>query len=119
MYQRILIPIDHSARSLQAARIGLEIARRFKASIAVLHAIAPYSRHGVGEIRTRLVHQLTAQEYDALATKKARVALERVAGMAKPARVPCEKLLAENRDPGAAIIAQARKQRADLIVMAS
>lgn len=119
MYERILIPIDHSARSRQAARAAIEIARRFKASIVVLHAVAPYSPHAVGGIRSRIVNQLTAEEYNALAAKKARTALAGVALLAKAARVRCETVLVENRDPAAAIIEQARKQRADLIVMAS
>ena len=119
MYERVLVPIDHSARSRQAARAALEIARRFKASVVVMHSVAPYSPHSVGEIRTRFVHQLTADEYNALARKKALAALDAVGRVAKEARVRCETELVENRDPAAAILDEARKRRASLIVMAS
>jgi len=119
MYERILVPIDHSARSQEAARAALEIARRFKASIVALHVVAPYSPHSVGQIRSRIVRQVSAAEYDALAVTKANAALERVAALAKTARVACETRLVANADPAAVIVEQARKARADLIVMAS
>jgi nucleotide-binding universal stress UspA family protein len=119
MYRRILVPIDHSARSQQAARAALEVARRFKAPIVVLHVVAPYAPHALGQIRTRMAHQLTADEYRMLAARKARSALERVAALAKTARVACETALVEDADAAAAIIEQARARRSDLIVMAS
>lgn len=119
MYQRILVPIDHSARSLQAARAALEISSRFKAAIVVLHVAAPYSPHALGQIRTRMAHPLSAEEYSTLVAKKALAALERVAELAKAARVACETALVEDTDAATAILEQSRRRRSDLIVMAS
>jgi nucleotide-binding universal stress UspA family protein len=119
MYKQILLPIDHSTRSAEAARAAIEIARRFDASLSVLNVIAPFSRHAVGEIRAKAAKPLGAEEYRGLAEKKARAALEKVAAEAKAAGVACKTVLIEDDDPADGIVATARKRKADLIVMAS
>ena len=119
MYKLILVPIDYSARSQEAARAAIDIARRLKARIVVLHVVAPYSPRSLGHVRASVVHQLSADEYNSLAMRKAGAAVEKVSSKAKSARVACEAAVVEHRDAGTAILEEARRRKCDLIVMAS
>jgi nucleotide-binding universal stress UspA family protein len=118
MFTRILVPLDPSARSQEAARVAIEVARRFKAQVVAVHVIAPYSP-GIGEVRATAPGPLTAEEYRRLTEKSGQAMLDKAAAAAKQARVACETVLMANREPVEGILAAAKKHKADLIVMAS
>jgi nucleotide-binding universal stress UspA family protein len=118
MYEQILFPFDHSPRSLQAATVAVDLARRYKARLVVMHAIAPYSAHAAGSIR-RTPDAMGAEEYRKRADRKALAALDKIAAAAKEARVPCETLVVHDADAAEAIVDTAKSRKSDLIVMAS
>lgn len=119
MYTHIILPVDDTPRSMQAARAAIEIARKFKARLTAVHVVAPYSPHAVGEIRSRGSDPLGAQEYGARAEQRAQRLLDKVAAEAKAARVACETRVAVDDDAARAIIATTAAARGDLVVMAS
>jgi nucleotide-binding universal stress UspA family protein len=118
MFTRILVPIDSSARSQEAARVAIEVARRFKAQLVAVHVIAPYSR-AIGEVRATAPAPMSAEEYRRVTEKKGQALLDKAAAAAKTARVACEAVLMAEREPVDGILAAAQKHKADLIVMAS
>jgi nucleotide-binding universal stress UspA family protein len=110
-FQRILVPVDFSAESLQALHYGCAFARHDQATLYLLHAVenlAPVTFGGVETVSTVAVQQ--AQEAEA----GARAALENIAPPS------WTKGLVVERDavPGTTadtILNQARKKHADLI----
>ena len=119
MYSNILVPTDGSTMSARAEKAAVEIARRFKARITVVHVMAPYSPTALGEIRGLGPAPLTREEYTKAAEKRGKATLAKVAGRAKRAKVKAETLLVADADPGEALVKAARDHKCDLIVMAS
>lgn len=115
MYTHIILPVDDTPRSMQAARAALEIARRFKARITALHVVAPYSPHTIGEIRSRGTDPLGPEEYRDRAAARAQRLLGKVEAEAREARVECKTRVVFDDDAAKAIVSAG----GDLIVMAS
>jgi nucleotide-binding universal stress UspA family protein len=117
MYRHILLPTDGSLLSEEAARAGIDLARRIGARVTVLHVLP----HASALPLERWVH------HDKLHAKHLGEALERhgehyvdtIREEARRAGVPCDGVLARAERAEGEIIAQADQHGCDLIVMAS
>lgn len=108
--RRILVPIDFSEPSRQALRYALGLAGRFEAGLTVCHVVAPVppSRRW-----TTLARDLEAEAIE-LARQRLNKWLRLAANYAHS--VQAQVLVGTPRDE---IIAEARRHKADLIVMAT
>lgn len=113
MYKRILVPVDDSPPSLRGLRAALELARQLKARLRLFHlgnAIPPAPRKREG---------MTAQELFAAMKKRGEKLLEKQAALCRARGVKTDTALyiALAGRPSKLVVAEARKWRADLIVM--
>jgi nucleotide-binding universal stress UspA family protein len=110
-WRTLLVPVDFSARSLEALDFAVSIARKVDASIVVLHVIDPI--HAPGRLDARRLRSLRAE---ALRNAKRQLA-QLVSRRVKP-HVPVTQKLLKGL-VYSVIVEAAAKARADLIVMGS
>jgi nucleotide-binding universal stress UspA family protein len=115
MFEHILLPTDGSKLSLRAARLGSELAGTCGARVHVLHVVAPF--HTIAYLAGMLA--ATEITYNQDATARAGKYLAEVQHMAAAAGIGCTGSYVFDDHPHEAIIAAARGQHCDLIVMAS
>lgn len=113
MFRRILVPVDESPASRRGLYTALALARELKARIRLLHlgnAIPPAPRKREG---------LSAQELYAALRKRGEKLLAQRAALCRARGVKADTGLyvALAARPGKLVLAEARKWRADLIVM--
>jgi nucleotide-binding universal stress UspA family protein len=117
MFQHILIPTDGSALSRKAAIAGIALARATGARVTGLFA-APAATPLV--YRDLLpVGYATPAKHAAMIKEAAAKHLGVIEAAAKKAGVPCETVSITDDFPAAAILAQAKRRKCDLIFMAS
>jgi nucleotide-binding universal stress UspA family protein len=119
MYRRILVPTDGSIVSARAEKTAIDLAKKFRASVTIVHVMAPWSPHALGEVRGLGTEPLSREEYDKVTEKRGKAAVRRVATRAKRAGVRHDVVLATDDSPGDALVRTAAQSRSDLIVMAS
>jgi nucleotide-binding universal stress UspA family protein len=115
MFKHILLPTDGSELSLRAVDMGISIAVKHGASVFALHVIKPPP--GVQHLSDMLV--LPEDERTLKITRKATSYLDEVRQRAEAAQVECRSAYEFDLRPYMAIMAAARKQQCDLIVMGS
>jgi len=115
MFKKILVPTDGSKLSEKAVKRAVQLAKQTKASIKAVHVIPKF--HTFTYQSDML--ELTAKEYEASASAKARDYLGYVDRVAKAADVECDSDYAFSDQPFQEIIKSAQKGKCDLIVMAS
>jgi nucleotide-binding universal stress UspA family protein len=116
MYKHILVPTDGSTLSLTAARAAGKLAAKLKARITAIYVIQPFMPRVTSEdIVYHAAYTMKAYREDT--RKSADKALARLS--AATGGVACGKLTPTHAHPWEAIIDAAKKQRCDLIVMAS
>ncbi|WP_426690550.1 universal stress protein [Rhodanobacter ginsengiterrae] len=115
LFQHLLLPIDGSALSLQAFRMGLALARSLGARILVLHVVPPCSSIAY------MAELLAAAElsYSQQAVISATRYLDEAKELASAAQVPCECRYVFGDQPHRAILEAAGEHHCDLIVMAT
>ena len=114
MYQRILFPTDGSDITTKALQSALNLARLTGAELSVLAVKEPFPYSAISEMQPVAPQAfIDTQERVAAARVKA------VTDAAAAAGVACRGYTVEAAHPWEAILAQARDQRCDLIVMAS
>ena len=117
MYRNILVATDGSRLSLKAAAHGIALAKAIGARITGFHASPDYPlpvyADGV------IFETMSRKEYAAQCRKEADKILGVIAEKAKAARVAFTAASAISSAPWEAILAAARKQKCDAIVMAS
>ena len=114
MYKNILIPTDGSELSLKAVQQGIALAKLIKAKVTALTVRAPlreFVAEGVAFPVPDNYKKAYVQEVDRHLDAARKEALA--------AGVTCDGLQVESDEPWKAIIATAKTQGADLIVMAS
>lgn len=114
MFRRIVLPTDGSDISLAAAEPAIAMAKRFDATLEVVHVLEPYPFSGIGSAR-----QAGFDDYMAASRQEAMLAFERIAQAAAPHGVPCETLTVEDAQAARGIVKAATAAGADLIVMGS
>jgi nucleotide-binding universal stress UspA family protein len=117
MYKHLLVPTDGSRLSDKAVAQGMALAEALGARITFLHATAPMPTpiyaDGVS------VEMIPRKEYIQRAKADAAKVLDKAAAKAKAAGIDAKVMHVTNDAPWEAIIAAARKVKADVIVMAS
>ena len=119
MYTKLLVPTDGSKLSGKAVVHALGLAKALQARIAVLYATPTFKPESLFDGGGALQGRMSKSEYEAIAARAAERILKAVADKAAAAKVDCTTLHVFDDAPWEAIIAAARKQKCDAIVMAS
>lgn len=117
MFKHILLPTDGSKLSERAVRLGIRFAGRIRARVTALHvmpAFRAFADEGFAPLNPALKKRLE-DEARARATRM----LDAIAREARSRRVRCATLTATSDLAYQEIIAAARKNKCDLIMMAS
>ena len=117
MYQRILVATDDSKLSRKAVKAALELAASVQAQLVALHVVPRYPTaffEGAVALGADDVARVERQWAD-----KGRAVVDGVARQAEAAGVKARALVVQSDAVADAILAAARKHKADLIVMAS
>jgi nucleotide-binding universal stress UspA family protein len=115
MFKRILLPTDGSELSLRAVDTGIELAARLGASVYAFHVIAPFP----ASVYFSEFVVANEPDYTREVIANAERYLADIRERAQAAGVGCEGSHETDARPYSAIVEVARKQRCDLIVMAS
>ena len=115
MYKHILLPTDGSELSDKAIRHGVKLARALKARVTGMTNTPTWHDLYAGPG----ARMMSVDDYEREAKAAAQAALSKIARTAKKARVPCSTVHARQADAWEAIVRTARRERCDLIVMAS
>jgi len=118
MFQRILVPIDGSPTSNLGLRQAIKLAADQKATLFLLHVVDEMVATQ-GFDGTMYVTAEYVDEFIAALRKSGNAILAKAAKLAEAAGVKAQTILAETVGHAVAdvIIAQARKSRADVIVL--
>ncbi len=117
MYQRILVPTDGSPLSKKAVRSAVELAAAVGAQVVALNVVPRYpvsyfeGAITIAPAEVARVEKQWAEQGQALADEAGR--------LAERAGVKCKAITARSDLVAEAILAAARKNRCDLVVMAS
>jgi nucleotide-binding universal stress UspA family protein len=117
MYKHILIPTDGSALSRKAIVNGVKLAKAVGAKVTGLFAAPPATPVVYEDFVP--VGYMTPQQHAALIEKTASRYLGVIEKAAKRAGVACKCVRVTNDFPADAILAIAKKNQCDLILMAS
>lgn len=117
MYKNILVPTDGSALSRKAVKNAIQLAKEQNARVVGFHVAPPYPLN----VHADYVSPgfVSPQEYAAHAKKTATKYLDVVKKAARDAGVACTCAYATSAFPYVEIINAARRNRCDLIFMAS
>ncbi|MBL8384413.1 MAG: universal stress protein [Burkholderiales bacterium] len=118
MYKRILVPVDGSPLARRAAEDGIALARTLGAEVVVLMVTEPYQFifTYAGEIPVAFPDPVT---YEAQVKRSAQKHVGAVAKAAIAAGVSCRELIVSAAPAAGAIVAAAKRQKCDLIVIGS
>jgi universal stress protein A len=109
--KRILHPSDFSKASRAAFKKAIEMAKTMRATLDLLHVMAPVPMLGDGYISPRTYDQLLTS-----ATESARRQMERLVKTARAAGVKTTSAIVQGV-PADSIVRAARAKHADLVVM--
>jgi nucleotide-binding universal stress UspA family protein len=115
MYKHVLLPVDGSDLSLRAADAGIALARQLGARVHALHVVVPLP---AVPFLNEVIVTSNAEYADSAEDAGARY-LAAVRERADAAGVPCQCSLETDPRPHHAIVAVARREGCDLIVMGS
>ena len=117
MYKHILLPTDGSKLSDKAVRRGIEFAKKLKARVTAVHVV-PEFKFMVDEGITILNPGLK-KRFEDEGRARAQGMLDGIAKQARAKGVRCKTISMASDLPYQEIIAAARRERCDLIMMAS
>jgi nucleotide-binding universal stress UspA family protein len=117
MYSRILIATDGSRLSKKAITAGIDFAKVSQASVVGVHCRPPYPAIYYGE--PVFVDVVPERDYEQETAKTALKYLGEIEAAAKKAGVAFKGVHLVNTSAADAIIRTAKKEKCDLIVMAS
>ena len=118
MYKHILVPTDGSKLSNEAVKSAASLAKKLGASITSVYVIRPYTPPPDPEAMA-FYAAYSAKEYERAMQKHADRALAKAKSLAGAAKVKADGLAVMGPSPWKTIIATAKANKADLIVMAS
>jgi nucleotide-binding universal stress UspA family protein len=118
LFKHILLPTDGSKLSDRAVERGIALARDLRARITALH-VMPELRMIADESFVMPMGIELQKRYDREARARAQKMLDRVAGKAEAEGIQHQEMVVSGELPYEAIIAVAKKQKCDLIMMAS
>jgi nucleotide-binding universal stress UspA family protein len=117
MFKHILIPTDGSDLSKKAIKKGIEFAKKIKARITTIHVV-PEFKVIADESFVSLTPE-AKRRFEEESLRRARKMLESIAQQAKARGVRCTAVAEANDLPYQQIIATAKSNKCDLILMAS
>jgi nucleotide-binding universal stress UspA family protein len=117
MFKHILLPTDGSPVSDKAVKRGIEFAKKIRARVTALHVV-PEFKFMADEGITPLSPTLKKRFQDE-GLARAKAMLEAVAKQARARGVRCATICVSSDQPHQEIVATARRQKCDLIMMAS
>lgn len=117
MFKHILLPTDGSKLSGRAVKIGIDLAKKSRARVTVIHVV-PEFKLMVDEGITMLSPALK-KRFEDEGRARAQKMLDEIAHQARARGVRCTTLCVASDLPYQQIIAAARKKKCDLILMAS
>ena len=117
MFKHILLPTDGSPLSDKGVQRGIAFAKRIKARVTAMHVV-PEFRSLADDTLLPSSAELRERFREEARARGQRI-VDKAAKRAKAAGVRCKTLVAPGGLPYEQIIAVARKQKCDLIVMAS
>jgi len=115
MFKHLLVPTDGSELSQAAIQGAVQFAKSINARVTALHAMPKFHMLAYGPEMVTDTRQEFAKDCKAHADRFLAVVVQ----AAKAADVPCETVLKTSDQPYEAIIATAKEQGCDLIMMAS
>ena len=120
MFKNILVAVDGTAISRRAARFAIRLARSNRARLTAFHVIPVFrSVAGYFDMYIPDASLYSPKEYERLTEKETRRMLAPIAKQAAAEKVRCATAWVYDDSPWKAIIAEAKRRRCDLIVMAS
>src|SRR5688572_11957731 len=115
MYQRILIPSDHSQAGTKAVKHGVELAKRLGSKLTILDVLQPFHMFSFSpEMLTE-----TPDEHTRHLRDQAEIGCRRAEQEAKAAGLECQTIEAVHDHLGQARVETAEARGCDLIVMPS
>jgi universal stress protein A len=113
--RRILVPVDFSATSLQALDRAIDLGKQFKAELLILFVVEPVIYAGLADLDG------TSANLQALLRSQQSAGREELARLAAQLEKRHGRLLTRIQigQPWAVIVNEAKKSRADLIIMAT
>ena len=117
MFKHILIPTDGSDLSKKAVKKGIEFAKTIKARITTIHVV-PEFRIIADESFVSLTPE-AKKRFEEESLRRAKKMLDSVVQQAKAQGVRCDAVAEANDLPYQQIIATAKSNKCDLILMAS
>jgi nucleotide-binding universal stress UspA family protein len=115
MFKHVLIATDGSELSDQAAAQGLELAKVLNAKVTVVTVTESWA----AAVPVEMVLALPQAEYDKTAAKRAALILSAVTDTAKKMNLSFSTVHVKDQFPAEGILATARDNGCDLVVMAS
>jgi nucleotide-binding universal stress UspA family protein len=117
MFKHILLPTDGSPVSDKAIKRGIEFAKKIKARVTALHVVPDF--RFIAEEGITPLNPVLKKRFQDEGRARAMKILEAVAKRARARGVRCATLSAMSDLPYQEIVATARRQKCDLIMMAS
>jgi nucleotide-binding universal stress UspA family protein len=118
MYQHILIATDGSELAGKAVSHGMALAKRLNIPVTAVTVTEPWSVLELGR-QARQGNQNPIAQFEDMATAAATSILEKVKQAANSQGVPCDVVHVHDKHPAEGIIAAAKDNGCDLIIMAS
>ena len=120
MITHILLAVDGSEASLQAARNGITLAKSLKARLTALVVTVPWATYFSRELAVIIPDALVPQaEYERQRKVSAAGILQGLESEARDAGIALTSVHGIHEHPYEAVVNEAKKQGCDLIVMAS
>jgi nucleotide-binding universal stress UspA family protein len=117
MFKHILLPTDGSPVSDKAIKRGIEFAKKIKARVTALHVVPDF--RFIAEEGITPLNPVLKKRFQDEGRTRAKKILEAVAKRARAHGVRCATLSAMSDLPYQEIVATAKRQKCDLIMMAS
>lgn len=113
MFERIFVAVDGSAGSNAALDVAVRLVREHPASLWICHVQGPLPRSAPGAAELRKAHMTEAEAELAWSQK----VVAEAAARAGRAGVSASTLIISGHDVAAALVDQARRHQADLMVL--
>jgi nucleotide-binding universal stress UspA family protein len=117
MFKHILLPTDGSPVSDKAVKRGIEFAKKIKARVTALHVVPDF--RFIGEEGITPLNPVLKKRFQDEGRARAKKILDAVAKRARARGVRCVTVGAMGDLPYQEIVATAKRQKCDLIMMAS
>jgi nucleotide-binding universal stress UspA family protein len=117
MFKHILLPTDGSKLSRKAVKMGIDLARRNRGRVTALHVLPEFKL--MVDDGITMISPTLKKRFDDEGKKRAEQMLAEVAREARARGVRCKTICVSGDLPYQEIINVARRQKCDVILMAS